>query len=239
MIKLKADFDLTNVRHYHPEINIIASAVEKTSGSIESVNQIVSIDIQSTDRIPDFISQYETVLNSYGLKDEDSLPLILLFQQTYSDINNSLEADLYFKEAYDALIFLQQILAFGESGTKAKTVMPSNPTPAKLSLSILHHTGTATLHNSAITQYMIGLIIKAFKDKSFNNELAGYLENVELTAGNIDKLVKNLNYRKGNTAGFCVVQNCERILSYLNKHTSFNFDGKYASNAQCRFLLIC
>jgi len=248
MFSFDAEFNFTRIRQYHPEIQFIAESKIKRNEPINSLLQSAYIDVDSDEECTKFLNDYADLLKSYNLQDENVLDILFLTQKTYSDIELASETGDELLEADTNLSFLIDVVKMQESH-KAKKGGKSPQTNKFPNLSLmiqnLDETGAATLRNPMVTDYLIKQLIKAFKNKSYNSQLAyalvkfdnnGHEEDIELTSSNLIHAQKQLNYRNQDIKRFCTAQTASRIHSYLNEQTPFSSPTNGLLSKQARFI---
>ena len=151
MFSFDAEFDFTRIRQYHPEIEFIATSIEKRNEPINSLLQSAYIDVDSDEECTKFLNDYADLLKSYNLQDENVLDILFLTQKTYSDIQLVSETGDELLEADTNLSFLIDVVKMQESH-KAKKGGKSPQTNKFPNLSLmiqnLDETGAATYNRS-------------------------------------------------------------------------------------------
>ncbi|MDB5015350.1 MAG: hypothetical protein JWQ84_182, partial [Mucilaginibacter sp.] len=203
MIKVSAEFDFTRIRKYHHNIEFLASSAENRQEPINTVYQDVFIDLKTENDYKTFVISFEQLLETYNLQDENVLEILYLAQLTYADIETATEINFELLETHVNLTFLKEVIRLQEADKARKAKQSKNIKQyADLDLTIQSLNGSITLKNPIVTDFVIAQLVKAFRDKSYNFQLATALENQEITYSNLSKIIKELNYRTSDVNRF-------------------------------------
>lgn len=243
MVPINTTFDFTRIRKYHPEIEFIAASRQVKNESITTIPHAAFVDVQP-ENFAAFLNNYENLLKGYHLQDENVFEILFLTQKTYSDIEVATEMNNDYLEMDVNLSFLLEVLKMAEADkihkeVKAKKsgINPTNTYPdLTLTIQSINQKGSATLKNPILVDYLIKQIIKIFKDKSYNPELANALDNVEMNSTTLLKIKNELRYRTSDIPRYCTAQTALRVNQYLNEQTTFSSPTGGLLNKQARFI---
>lgn len=211
------------LRKYHPEIEFLASSMQKRDEPINAVDQTIYIkDVHinefESDPIEDFLTTYESVLS-----DDQYYSLLYLVFIITTDIERAIELTEDFEETYSTLNFINDYLRIKERGNS-------------FSLEIKDGKSKAQLLSSTLISTTIDWLINKLKHPGFNPQLAYYLNEGEITRANISKILLAIKRRKNNPTNYTLGSGVNMLVNYLNDHTDLKSDSASMSNYQAKLI---